>query len=217
MEADSQLHRGIASWRSRRPRGEPPNRVTSWAAYHQRALRLLARREELSAATVRRLPGPIAGHTGDLALALRQLFRLSHGATPDEIETGPPRPLPDLLDHYRAAERRFGVDRSVLAAVNYVESAFGRVRTESVAGAQGPMQFVPATWAAYGRGGDIHDPRDAIHGAANLLHANGAPADHAGALYAYNPSRLYVDAVLGIAGVFEMDRDAVYVLYSWRP
>jgi Transglycosylase SLT domain len=216
-EADRQLHRGIATWRSGRQRGDPPRHVKRWAAYQQRAVELLAERERLAAGTIRRLPAPLAGQTRDLVLALRRLFRLSHGATPDEIETGPPRPLPELLGHYRTAERRFGVDRDVLAAVNYVESAFGRVRTESVAGAQGPMQFVPATWEAYGRGGDIHDPRDAILAAANLLSANGAPADDAEALYAYNPSGLYVDAVLGIAGVFERDRDAVYVLYNWPP
>ena len=64
----------------------------------------------------------------------------------------------------------------MLAAVNFVESGFGKLRNDSVAGAQGPMQFMPATWRAYGLGGDVHDPHDAILGAANYLHANGAPA-----------------------------------------
>jgi hypothetical protein len=53
------------------------------------------------------------------------------------------------------------------AAVNFVESAFGRVRSSSSAGVQGPMQFLPSTWAAHGLGGDVHDPRDAGLGAAN--------------------------------------------------
>jgi membrane-bound lytic murein transglycosylase B len=79
--------------------------------------------------------------------------------------------------------------------VNAVESVFGRLRNDSVAGAQGPMQFMPATWAAYGLGGDVQDPHDAILGAANYLHANGSPRDDAAALYHYNPSPLYVDAV----------------------
>ena len=61
------------------------------------------------------------------------------------------------------------------------------------------MQFMPATWRAYGLGGDVHDPHDAILGAANYLHANGAPARRRGALYHYNPSPLYVDAVLRYA------------------
>ena len=76
--------------------------------------------------------------------------------------------------------------------MNFVESAFGRLRNRSVSGARGPMQFMPATWAAYGLGGDISDPRDAILGAANYLHANGAPGDEARALYRYNPSSHYV-------------------------
>jgi hypothetical protein len=51
------------------------------------------------------------------------------------------------------------------------------------------MQFLPTTWKRYGRGGDIQATGDAILAAARLLRANGAPADMAGALYAYNPSR----------------------------
>ena len=61
----------------------------------------------------------------------------------------------------------------VEAAVNLVESAFGRVGNTSSAGAQGPMQFLPATWKAYGLGGDIHSPRDAVLGAGNYLHQSG--------------------------------------------
>ena len=51
----------------------------------------------------------------------------------------------------------------MLAAVNLVESAFGRMRNNSTAGAQGPMQFIPSTWAAYGMGGDVRDPRQRGH------------------------------------------------------
>src|SRR5262249_30484929 len=69
----------------------------------------------------------------------------------------------------------------------------------SVAGAQGPMQFEPATWRAYGLGGDVHDPHDAILGAAHYLATNGARTDERTALYHYNPSTLYVDAVLHYA------------------
>ena len=57
------------------------------------------------------------------------------------------------------------------------------------------MQFMPATWRSYGRGGDVHDPHDAILGAARFLAAAGARSDEAGALYRYNPSPLYVTAV----------------------
>jgi membrane-bound lytic murein transglycosylase B len=104
----------------------------------------------------------------------------------------------------------------VLAAVNFVESAFNKLRSRSAAGAQGPMQFMPATWRAYGLGGDIHDPHDAILGAANYLHAAGAPQNLRRALHAYNPSAAYVDAVLRYARRIGADRRAYYELYSWQ-
>ena len=104
----------------------------------------------------------------------------------------------------------------MLAAINFVESRFGRVRSSSVAGAQGPMQFLPATWRRYGLGGDVHDPHDAILGAANYLRANGAPGDYDSALYAYNHSRLYVDAILRYAGRIRHDRRAYYEYYAWQ-
>jgi soluble lytic murein transglycosylase-like protein len=104
----------------------------------------------------------------------------------------------------------------VLASVNFVESAFGRVQSASAAGAQGPMQFLPATWEAYGLGGDVHDPRDAILGAANLLRASGAPDDLRSALFAYNHSTSYVDAILVYAGHMRRDVRAYYGYYSWQ-
>jgi membrane-bound lytic murein transglycosylase B len=102
----------------------------------------------------------------------------------------------------------------VLAAVNYVESAFNRLRNASPAGAQGPMQFLPSTWRTYGLGGNIHDPHDSILAAANYLHANGAPRNYRRALFRYNPSRFYVDAVLRYAHVIRADVRAYYSFYS---
>jgi membrane-bound lytic murein transglycosylase B len=92
-----------------------------------------------------------------------------------------------LRRYYAEGQRRFGVPWSLLAAVNFVESDFGRVRSASAAGAQGPMQFLPATWRRYGLRGDVHDPRDAILGAASYLRAAGVRRDPRRALYAYNP------------------------------
>ena len=105
---------------------------------------------------------------------------------------------------------------SVLAAVNFVESAFGRMRNRSTAGAQGPMQFIPSTWAAYGMDGDIHDPHDAVLGAANYLHANGAPRSYRRALFHYNQSSHYVAAVLRYARRIRRDPRAFYAYYAWQ-
>jgi hypothetical protein len=78
------------------------------------------------------------------------------------------------------------------------------------------MQFMPATWRRYGLGGDVQDAHDAILGAANYLHASGAPDDLRTALHHYNPSSAYVDAVLRYARRIGADRTMFYALYSWQ-
>jgi membrane-bound lytic murein transglycosylase B len=152
----------------------------------------------------------------ELTRAARDLRRLSAGSPSHELEYGTPLPLAELVSVYAASQARYRVGRSYLAAVNLVETQFGRVKSDSTAGAQGPMQFIPSTWKIYGRGGNIQDPHDAIPAAARLLRANGAPRDYARALHSYNPSRLYVDAVIRYAGVMARDRDAVYFMYCWQ-
>jgi membrane-bound lytic murein transglycosylase B len=148
--------------------------------------------------------------------AMDDLRRLSPPPRRRRFRVGPALPADRLLGDYRGAQRRFHVGWHVLAAVNFVESAFGKLRNDSVAGAQGPMQFLPATWHAYGLGGDIQDPHDAILGAANYLHANGAPDSYARALYRYNPSPLYVDAVLRYARLIAARRAVFYGFYAWQ-
>jgi hypothetical protein len=216
---DLALRRAIDAWRANGglALGAPPEEVTAPARYMQRALRLLSHRSRLAEATIRRLPAPLASETRQVTAALHDLYRLSAGWPAHRVRIGPPDPLGRLLDYYRVAQRRFGVRWQVLAAVNFVESAFGRLRSRSVAGAQGPMQFIPSTWRVYGLGGDVSEPRDAILGAANLLRHSGAPDSYARALYAYNPSPLYVDAVRRYSHLIARDRDALYLLYSWHP
>jgi hypothetical protein len=216
-ETHAALAQAIDGWRSEGDLGEhpPPRDVTLWALHQQRIHLLLTGRGRLAERVLEHLPAKPARH-------LRATFRARRGLgkitppTPGRYRTGPPEPPRTLLAHYRKAQRRFGVQWPVLAAVNFVESAFGRMRNSSAAGAQGPMQFIPSTWEAYGMGGDVNDPHDAIMGAANYLSASGAPADLTGALYAYNPSDLYVRAVLAYAGRVKRDRDAFLSYYSWQ-
>jgi soluble lytic murein transglycosylase-like protein len=212
---DVALRHSIDAWRASPASDTPPHDLTLQAIYVQRALRMLSSHPRLDAATIRRLPPGLAYEARQVTRALRDLRRLSAGWPAHRVRAGPPDPLGKLLTHYRLAQRRYGVRWQILAAVNAVESAFGRVRTASVAGARGPMQFMPSTWRVYGRGGDIRDPHDAILGAANLLHHAGAPGSYGRALYAYNPSPLYVDAVRRYARLIAHDRDALYLLYSW--
>jgi membrane-bound lytic murein transglycosylase B len=103
-----------------------------------------------------------------------------------------------------------------LAAIHLVESRMGRIRGESSAGAQGPMQFLPSTWAVYGGGGDINSYHDAILAAARYLRANGAPADMDNALFRYNPSSRYVRAVSAYAGQMKADERAYLGYYHWQ-
>lgn len=120
---------------------------------------------------------------------------------------------PDALaDYMRAAAWCPGLDWAVLAAIGKVESDHGRSSLPGVlsganaAGAEGPMQFEPATFAAYAvaTDGPVPSPYalgDAAIAAARLLCANGAgrPSGLPGAVWAYNHSADYVAAVLGWA------------------
>jgi hypothetical protein len=214
---DAALAAAVDRWRTEGDLGSypPPREVTLWALHQQRIHLLLTGRPALARDVMPRLPRGVAAHARATIRARRGLGEITP-PTPGRYRTGPPEPPRQLLAHYRKAQRRFGVRWPVLAAVNFVESAFGRMRNSSAAGAQGPMQFIPSTWSAYGMGGDVNDPHDAIMGAANYLRASGAPGDLIGALYAYNPSDLYVRAVLAYAGRIRRDRGAFLSYYSWQ-
>ncbi len=164
---------------------------------------------------IARLPARLRRDVADDVLAHRELSRLAPPLPLSAFRIGPALPAPRLLRFYREGQRRSGVPWRLLAAVNYVETDFGRVREASVSGAQGPMQFMPSTWAAYGRG-DVHDPHAAILAAARFLRAAGAPGDLRGALHRYNPSRAYVDAVERFAARIRRGRRGYLALYARR-
>ena len=215
---EARLGRAVRAWvRDGDPsRGEPPEAVTLLALDQQRILRLLTRRPDLERRVLRAQPGGRRRAARTVIAGWRGLRRLTPPTRRAKLRAGRALPADVLLGLYRQNQRRFGVGWHVLAAVNLVETQFNRLRNDSVAGAQGPMQFIPSTWRAYGMGGDIRDPRDAIAGAANYLSASGAPGDYRRALFAYNPSRLYVNAVLGYARIMARRPSAFYELYAWQ-
>lgn len=206
----------VDGWRRAGAPAAPPSTLTLDALYEQRLELALAENVPLARAVLPRLPPALAARIAGELAAKWELWRLTPVSHRRHYTTGPAAPPLVLLGYYRAAERRFGVPWPLLAAVNFVESAFNKLRNDSVTGAQGPMQFMPATWRAYGLGGDIHAPRDAIMAAANYLHANGSPGENARALRRYNPSALYVEAVLHYANRIASDPRAFYEYYCWQ-
>ena len=126
------------------------------------------------------------------------------------------KPVDELLGYYKEAEGEFGVPWYYLASVHLVESRMGRIHGLSSAGAQGPMQFIPATWTQYGNGGDINDDHDSILGAARYLKAAGAPDNMQKAFFAYNHSQAYVNALLDYANVMKADPSAYRGYHGWQ-
>ncbi|MGC2375008.1 MAG: lytic murein transglycosylase, partial [Solirubrobacteraceae bacterium] len=109
---------------------------------------------------------------------------------------------PFLLPIYQAAGAAYGIPWQVLAAINEVETDYGRDLNVSSAGAEGWMQFLPSTWGQYGvdvnNDGfqDPYNPADAIFAAARYLKAAGGDRDIRAAVFSYNHSQSYVNSVL---------------------
>ena len=126
-----------------------------------------------------------------------------------------PAPAEELLSYYREAEAATGVGWNYLAAINLIETRLGSIAGVSTAGAQGPMQFMPQTWAAYGRG-DVNSPRDAIMSAGNYLAASGFAENPGRAVYAYNHANEYVQAVQDYAAILAADPGSFAGYYRWE-
>jgi cell wall-associated NlpC family hydrolase len=129
-------------------------------------------------------------------------------------QPGPAVPAGWQSLYQQAAATCSGLSWSVLAAIGTVETDNGQSTAPGVssgvnsAGAEGPMQFEPATFAAYATVGPAgaqppspYDPVDAVYTAAAMLCVDGAgspPTLHA-AIEQYNHSDIYVDTVLTLA------------------
>jgi len=195
----------------------PPRDVELLTLYEQRIYRALAGHSKLAARVLGRLPHRVAREAGANVRAGHALYEhFSPVSEVPDFRIRKPNPAEVLMGFFLEAEERFGVAWEVLAAVMLIETRMGRIRSRSSAGAQGPMQFLPSTWDAYGLGGDVHDPHDAVLGAANYLRASGAPGDYRAALYAYNPVNAYVTAVWQYAKTMMRFPESYLAYYNWQ-
>jgi len=229
------------AWAQVRALGAPPPAAALMARIRwelavdafQFSYRVAARQEELrlyevasyasvEASVVPLLPGQVRQSFEDAISGLHSLYNLEgideyylvnvHFTHPYSDA----KPVDTLRSYYAEAQRKYGVDPSYLASINYIESNFGRVNGPSSAGAVGPMQFLPGTWRYYGEGGDINDAHDSIMAAARYLVHYGAPGNMRQAIFHYNLDYDYVDAVEFFARAYRADPQWIDRMYYWN-
>jgi hypothetical protein len=145
------------------------------------------------------------------------LVPVVHSATLPVVTAVPAGRPANYLQLYQDSAAGYcpGLSWTILAAIGQIESGDGTNDGPSTAGALGPMQFIPATWATWGTDGfgqtgppDVMNPYDAVPSAARLLCAAGAttgPAGLSAAIYAYNHATWYVSDVLDLAAEYAQE------------
>ena len=175
----------------------PPRSGTLLALHRQRIYRLIARERALGDAVVARLPDDVAAEARDTVRGRRELLAIpASGTLRPKIRAAEPESADRLRAYFDRAE-----SASASAGTSWRRSISSRpasaaMRNESTAGARGPMQFMPATWRAYGLGGDIRDPARRDPRRRQLPARQRRAPLLPPALFHYNPSPHYVEAVL---------------------
>jgi hypothetical protein len=206
----------VADEQALRDPSTPEPALTAAARRQQAAYRAIGRQPEWDVITRPRMP-PTLLEAYDLNVdARRQLYAMTEVKdTVPAWRIVPPAPADALMDYYREAEAASGVGWNYLAAINLIETRFGSIEGTSTAGAQGPMQFLPSTFDAYGDGGDIHSPRDSIMAAGRMLAANGFANDRDSSIFRYNHADRYVRAVNDYAAILAADPGSFAGYYRW--
>ena len=197
----------------------PDDEAAAWGRHQQRLYRHLARNPDWADAALT-IDDPTLRQAVELnweARANLEVLLASHGPEADlpAWRVVAPRPADELLGYYRDGEAQWGIDWEYLAAINLIETRMGRIEGISSAGAIGPMQFLPTTWAEC-CDGDATDPADAIPGAARYLTIRGGPEDMDRAIWGYNNSDNYVAAVTAYAEVLRADERAYRGYHAWQ-
>ncbi|MCJ7438419.1 MAG: lytic transglycosylase domain-containing protein [Acidimicrobiia bacterium] len=200
--------------------GRTAESTRSFGRRQERAYRALAAHPEWVSAVVAAVPADLqvaVKANADAGAALASLTPSDADAPTGlpawEILT--PEPPATLRSYYDEAAQATGIPWQYLAAIHLVETRVGRIHGLSSAGAQGPMQFIPETWASYGEG-DINSNHDAIQAAGRYLAARGGPTNIDRALFSYNNDDRYVAAVKAYASVLLADPKAFDGYYQWQ-
>lgn len=197
-----------------------------WAAaghLQQVAVRRLVHRPEWDARVRHWMSDDLVGFV-DLHLAAGRDLADMHPTPnyePGEFPPPPPwrivepHPLDELKSYYVKSADAANIHWAYLAGINLIETRMGRIDGVSYAGAQGPMQFMPATWQWVGAG-NVHSDHDAIMAAGRLLVENGAPQDMPRALFGYNNDVRYARAVQRYAEAMMAEPRAFRGYYYWQ-
>jgi soluble lytic murein transglycosylase-like protein len=207
----------VADERAIRDPGTPEPELLAAARREQVAYRAIGRNPAWDAVIRPRIPAELLVTYDRNIDARRQLTAMS--PVRDTLPAWriiPSAPAGDLLGFYREAEAATGVGWNYLAAINLIETKFGSIAGVSTAGAQGPMQFMPETWAVYGKGGDVNSPREAIMGAGRFLAASGFAGSPDRAIFAYNHANEYVRAVKDYAAIMADDPGSFGGYHRWE-
>ncbi len=189
----------------------------------QLLLRYLANHADLDAGVLAALD-PVSRTVVSPIVAARQFGQARAAADPTPSPLSPtlpawtiaePLPAETLRSYYDEAEMITGVPWFWLAAINLQETRMGRIVGVSSAGAVGPMQFLPSTWAECCIG-DPTVPRDAIIGAATYLLQSGAPGDMQAAVHQYNPNDSYVMTVTAYAEILRDHPALLAAFHAWQ-
>jgi soluble lytic murein transglycosylase-like protein len=207
----------IADERAIRDPATPGPTLVNAARRQQAAYRAIGRNPDWDAMILPLVPPSLLTTYDRNINARRQLTAMSQVRdTLPAWQIIPTAPADELMRLYREAEAATGVGWNYLAAINLIETRFGSIAGLSTAGAQGPMQFMPETWAQYGQGGDVNSPRDAIMGAGRYLAASGFTNSPDRAIYAYNHANEYVRAVKDYAAILVDDPGSFAGYFNWQ-
>lgn len=191
--------------------------VDSWGHLQQRIYRAMAKDVAVRDAVLAQVPEArrdlVAKNAEATALGIGTIPRPKKDLPAWTIGVSPP--VDQLLAWYKEAEAATKTPWTLLAAVHLIETRMGKLQGISYAGARGPMQFMPETWKHWGKG-NIDDPRDAIFAAGRYLAGMGAPKDLKKALWHYNQSQRYVDAVFIWHEIIAADPASFRGYHGWQ-